>query len=556
MDMTYPAAATTSLLCLLFTLTGLTPSTAHASQAELLQQLEMMEQMDELDRQEFNQLLQQADQCAEQLDFSCTRQRMHEASPLMLDPDMEQRYHASQSYYQTMQGYAAGLIQDSIDYRPLAQLKEICPDPFADYSRYETEGNDFYSVSSRWIRRRTQHEEFVACKDAFSESYDISSWTDSLAQMQALEQQLDHRKLAAIHDLSRASERRKILDYIDDEEDTYQDVLHDYADQLSFLARRDANNSGSGSTNWMDALNTGLQAMNQQLQANNQQFQNNLNQLQQDIIRQNQQRREENRAAIAAKAREQKQQQNLLAAQQRQQQQLREQQLAANSKPTTLYTRGPDQHRTIGNTTGSVNLGGGPQNTQTGAVRFDYQGSRPGQQNSATGNQISASANRSNTPSSALAPAGNTPSSGSGSTAFPSAGTGTNDTETALIEQHVWKAYSADNQSEGLLTSKENIIYDMTGTVRFVHTFYRKSHTDSCTIDYGTLLLIDWEYHGKKALLFREYSVSHGDALNAWFEHKNGTSRYKDYSLNYEDIERALRHEDCQSVARGKWVNY
>lgn len=558
-DMTYPTAATASLLCLLFTLTALPSVTARASQAELLQQLEMMEQMDELDRQEFNQLLQQADQCAEQLDFVCARQRMNDASPLMLDPDMEQRYQASQSYYQTMQGYAAGLIQDSIDYRPLAQFKEICPDPFADYSRYEAEGNDFHSVSSRWIKRRSQHEEFIACKETFSRSYDIDGWTAALAEKQTLEKSLDNRSKSGIHNLSRQSEIRKIHAYIDEEGDSYQEVMNDYAEQLSFLARRDSSSSSSG--DWMDSLAVGLQNLNQQLQNNNQQIQNNINQIHQQVARENQQRRQQNQEAIAAKARQQRQQQKLLAEQKRQLQlqHERQKQIAANSKPTTLYTRGPDQHRTIGNATGSVNLGGGPQNTQTGAVRFDYQGSRPDQQNSANGSPVSASARPGNTPSSVLASAGNTPSPGNSSPGLPSSGSntpGSSDTASALIEQHVWKAYSAEKQSEGLLTTKENTMYEMTGTVRFVHTFYRKSYTDRCTIDYGTLLLVDWEYHGKKALQFREYFVSHGDALDAWFEHKNGTSRYKDYSQNYEDIERALRHEDCQSVARGKWVNY
>jgi len=331
--MAYTTAATTSMLCLIFTVIGLVPSVARASQADLLKQLEMMEQMDVLDRLEFQELLEEADRCAEQLDFSCARQHMSEARPLMFDPAMEQSYNASQSYYQEMQNFAADLIQETIDHRPLVQFKEICPDPLEDYSSSEARGYDFDSVASDWNDRRTQHEEFVACKEAFDDSYDIDDWADSLAEMQALEKQLDHRSKAAVHKLSLASEQSKIRSYIEEEKDTYQDVMRDYDSRLVYLARRNASNS---SGDWMDALNASLQAVNQQMQANNQQILNNLNRLQQEAIRQNRQRYDESRVAAAAQVREQKRVQNLMAEQQRQQQLLRERQkqIIATSKPS------------------------------------------------------------------------------------------------------------------------------------------------------------------------------------------------------------------------------
>lgn len=346
MDMVYSPAATTSLFCLMCTLTGLLPSTAlAASQADLLKQLDMMEQMDELDRQEFYELLEQSDRCAEQLDFSCSRQHMSEARPLMFEPEMEQSYNASQSYYQEMQNFAADLIQETIDLRPQVQFKNICPDPLADYSRREIGGQDFDRIADNWIERHAQHEEFLACKEAFDDSYDIDDWADSLAEMQALEKQLDHRSKATVHELSLASEQRGIDRYIEGEIDTYKDMVRDYDSRLVYLARRNASNS---SGNWMDALNTSLQAMNQQMQANNQQILNNVNRLQQEAVRQNQRRYEQSRAAVAAKVREQKKVQELMAEQQRQQQLLRERQkqIIASSKPsitgkspTSLSTR-------------------------------------------------------------------------------------------------------------------------------------------------------------------------------------------------------------------------
>lgn len=565
--MAYTSAATTLLLCLMLTLTGLLSSAACASQAELLKQLEMMEQLDELDRKEFNRLLEQADLCSEQLDFSCARQHMREAAPLIFDPAMEQRFDASQSYYQEMQNYAADLIQETIDYRPLVQFRELCPDPFADYGNSEARGNDFHRVASRWIDRRTQHEEFVACKEAFDDGYDIDDWADSLAEMQALEKQLDHRSKAAVHELSRASEQRRIRSYIEDEEDTYQDVMRDYARQLSYLARRDAGHS-SGSGDWMDALNTSLQAMNQQMQANNQQIRRNLDKLQQEAVRQARRRREENRAAIAARVREQQQRQKLLAERQHRLQRLRKQQkqTAANREPAMTYVRGEDQNRIISNSYGSVNLGGGAQNTQTGAVRFDYRRSGPDPQSSTGNSQASGSANSGNHPTAQVASSGHTAPTGTGTSGMPYAtsgapsatpATGSGNTKKPQIEQHVWKAYAADNQSDGLLSTRENTIYsNMTGTIRFLHTFYRKSYTDKCTIDYGTLWVVDWEYHGEKELRFSNYFPTPEDARRAWFDHKNSPGKEKSYSDRYEDIERVLRNDGCESVARGKWVHY
>jgi len=334
--MAYTTAATTSMLCLIFTVIGLVPSVARASQADLLKQLEMMEQMDVLDRLEFQELLEEADRCAEQLDFSCSRQHMKEASSLMFEPAMEQRYQASQSYYQEMQNFAADLIQETIDNRPLAHFKAFCPDPLEDYSRSETRGYDFDRVSSLWIDRHAQHEEFVACIEAFDDSYDIDDWADLLAEMQALEKQLDHRSKADVHELNLASEQRRIRRYIEEEKDTYRDMMRDYESRVLYLARTNSNSSGSGSGDWMTALNSSLQTINQQLQANNQQLQNNLKKLQQDAFRQNQQRREESSARIAAKVREQKRLEKLMAEQQRQQQLLqeRQKQIIATSKPS------------------------------------------------------------------------------------------------------------------------------------------------------------------------------------------------------------------------------
>lgn len=333
MDMAYTTAPTNSLLCLMFTVTGLVSSTVFASDADLVKQLEMMEQMDLLDRLEFQELLEQADRCAEQLDFPCSRQHMKEARPLMFDPEMEQRYSASQTYFQDMQTHAAGLIQGTIDDRPLAQLKDICPDPFDDYSSREANSNDFNRVADRFVNRYNQYEEFMSCKEAFHDIYDLDSWADSLAQAQALEKQLDNRSKAAVHELSRASEIRKIDNYIDEVKDSYLDLQRDFTDQLNYIARRNSSSSSSG--NWMSALNTSLQAMNQQMQANNQQLQNNLKKLQQDAFRQSQKRREESRTSTSTKVREQERLEKLMAEKQRQQQLLqeRQKQIIANSKP-------------------------------------------------------------------------------------------------------------------------------------------------------------------------------------------------------------------------------
>jgi len=376
-------------------------SLAETSQQEMLRQLEMLEQLDDMDRQTFNRLTDEADSCAGNLNFTCVKQKLADARPLIIDDRMQQRFAASEEYHQTMQDHAVELISQTMAQRPLATFKEACPDPFADYSSYESESNSMSWVSDRWLERQSEHDEFVACSDAFNNIYDFNAWSSSLAEMQSLQKQLDTNTGAGIHKLSRQSEIRSINNYIDDEEATYQRALDDYMSQLAFLARKANSNQSSG--DWMTALNSTLQTINNDMQASvdsHNEFMAKINRMREDSQRQKRQREQQQAQARreAEMRRQQQIRQQQIRQQQIRQQQLerqRQQQLAANNKPTHTYTRGPEQHRTIGNSTGSVNLGGGPQNTQTGAVRFDFQGDGNGSAGSSSNNGNTSASNSS-----------------------------------------------------------------------------------------------------------------------------------------------------------------
>ena len=67
-------------------------SLAETSQQEMLRQLEMLEQLDDMDRQTFNRLTDEADSCAGNLNFTCVKQKLADARPLIIDDRMQQRF--------------------------------------------------------------------------------------------------------------------------------------------------------------------------------------------------------------------------------------------------------------------------------------------------------------------------------------------------------------------------------------------------------------------------------------------------------------------------------
>jgi|GEM_PF-6133223 len=248
---------------------------------------------------------------------------------------------------------------------------------------------------------------------------------------------------------------------------------------------------------------------------------------------------------------------------QQRQQEHRQQLSRKNQKAETIYTRGPDQHRTIGNSTGSTNLGGGPQNTQTGAVRVDQATSR-------------SAGNKHNTGSSNnLAYNNTTVNSDSGSASgqqqpvqsMPPGVTGSNENKgnndqtprgIDTLPQYIWSATQAKKESEGLGTTKSSLIFSqMRCRVGFVHNLYRPSLTDDCTVDYGRVLVTQWEFYDELEPKLKLYHLNHGTALDEFPERKNLGYNYKNYSIRPENIEEYLRDKKgCKSVARGKWVTF
>ena len=120
---------------------------------------------------------------------------------------------------------------------------------------------------------------------------------------------------------------------------------------------------------------------------------------------------------------------------------------------------------------------------------------------------------------------------------------------------YVYSAVTANYETEGRGTSKENLVYDMEGEVILTDDFYRSPVF--CQVDHGSVLIVEWTWLKGGAPSFGDNYFSTPDAaLDDWWRRKGETTLLNRISDTRNELEEmSTINGDCAEITGG-FIDY